>query len=177
MSRGPSSTEYVMKKRKIIVVDENDEIIGHKEFEALRKEDVYRSSILWITNSGGDILIAKRHRSKAHNPLKWGPSVSGTLEEGETYYGNAVKEVGEELGLENIMPKLGPKTKMEVDHNFFAQLYFLQIDKDISEFKIQEDEVEEVRWISKKDLRRELKERPENFTPGMVQVYGKMFLG
>lgn len=65
---------------------------------------------------------------------------------------------------------------METDYNFFAQWYTLETNKPISEFKIQEDEVEEVRWISKEDLLCEIAQHPENFTPGM-QRYGKLFLG
>ncbi len=165
-----------MSAKRIIIVDENDEVIGCRERESFRKEHIYRVSALWITNSRGDILIARRHRNKSHDPLKWGPSVAGTNEEGETYYQNVAKEAKEELGLKNIAPKLGPKMRMRTNYNYFTQFYTLKIDKDISEFKIQEDEVEEIKWISKENLRRELKSHPENFTPGM-RIYRKLFLG
>lgn len=88
-----------MNEKKIIVVDGRDEIIGYKVFKSMRKDDIYRASALWIANSQGEVLIAKRHRLKLHNPLKWGPAVSGTLEEGETYESNILKEAEEELGL------------------------------------------------------------------------------
>ena len=57
-------------KPKIIVVDENDKIIGHKNRGTLKKEDIYRVSALWITNSRGEILLARRHHTKSHHPRK-----------------------------------------------------------------------------------------------------------
>lgn len=101
--------------------------------------------------------------------------MAGTVEEGESYHQNIIKEAEEELGLKNIAPKSGPKVRMRTNYNYFAQLYTLKCDKDISDFKIQKDEVEEIKWISKEELLRELKTHSENFTPGM-QIYGKLFL-
>lgn len=52
-----------MKPRQIIV-DENDQIIGHKFREEIVQTDIYRVAALWITNSKGDILLARRALSK-----------------------------------------------------------------------------------------------------------------
>ncbi len=67
-------------KRKIIIVDENDNIIGSKDFDKMKPSDVYRVSSLWITNSKGETLLAKRAFNKLHSPGKWGTAVSGTVE-------------------------------------------------------------------------------------------------
>ena len=89
-------------KEKIIIVDKNDKIIGYKIRGTLDKNGIYRVSALWITNSLGEILLARRSRKKDKHPLKWGPAVAGTVEEGETYEQNIVKEAWEELGLKNF---------------------------------------------------------------------------
>ena len=73
------------EKPKIILVNENDEIIGYKERGTLDKEDIYRVSALWIQNSKGEILLAQRSFNKNNNPRKWGPAVAGTNDEGESY--------------------------------------------------------------------------------------------
>jgi len=44
----------------------------------------------------------------------------------------------------------------------------------ISEFRLQENEVEEVRWWSKEDLEKEIKENPELFLKSMPR-YLEMF--
>jgi isopentenyldiphosphate isomerase len=160
---------------KISIVDENDNIIGSEEFEKVKKESIYRVSALWITNSRGEILLTRRHRTKSHSPFKWQPAVAGTVEEGENYEQNIIKETGEEIGLKNISPKIGPKTRMNEEYNYFVQWFTLNVDKDIKNFKIREDEVEEIKWFSKEELLRELESHPENFTPGM-RKYGKIFL-
>jgi isopentenyldiphosphate isomerase len=164
-----------MNKENIVIVDEKDNIIGNAPYDSQKTGNIYRVTALWITNSRGEILLAKRHRNREHDPSKWGPAVSGTVEEGESYEQNIVKEAEEEIGLENISPKLGPKIKIEDKYNFFAQWFTSEIDRKIDEFKIQEDEVEELRWILKNELIQELKVNPENFTPGM-QKCAKLFL-
>src|SRR3989338_5980000 len=161
-------------KRRIIV-DETDTIIGYKQSNSLKKDDWYRVSALWITNSKGNILLAKRHHSKSHHPGKWGPAVAGTVDEGETYEENIIKQAEEELGLKNIKPSLGPKTKTDNEFHNFTQSYILNIDKELNEFKIQEDEVEEIKWFSPDELKKELQEHPEEFLPTMKKYFELFF--
>jgi len=162
-------------KPKIIIVDKNDKIIGYKDGNTLGKEEIYRVSALWITNSCGEILLARRHHTKSHHPKKWGPAVAGTVDEGETYEENIIKEAEEELGLKNIKVELGPRTKTDDEFHHFTQWYTAKIDKNINDFKIQEDEVEEIKWISPDGLKKELKGHPEEFTP-TTEKYFKLFL-
>ena len=169
---------YIMAKTlkpKIIIVDENDKIVGSKNRDALDKEDIYRVSALWITNSNGQILLARRHHTKSHHPRKWGPAVAGTVDEGETHEENIIKETNEELGLKNIKPEIGPKTKTDNEYRHFTQWFILTVDLDITQFKIQEDEVEEIKWFSQKELKDQLQETPEDFLPTMKK-YFELFL-
>lgn len=159
---------------KTIIVDEKDNIIGSKERDALETSDIYRVSALWITNSQGEVLLAKRALTKSHSPGKWGPAVAGTVEEGETYYSNIIKEAEEELDLENIQPKTGPKLRVAQDYNYFCQWYLLEIDKPVEEFKIQKQEVEEVKWIPRKELLKRIKEKPENFVEAIKEWVGRI---
>lgn len=154
---------------KIIIVDEKDNVIGNKEREEMEASDIYRVSALWITNSQGEVLLARRALTKSHSPGKWGPAAAGTIEEGETYFSNIVKEAKEELCLENIKPQIGPKIRVDKDYNYFCQWYLLEIDKSAKEFKLQKEEVEEVKWIFQKELLDEIKEKPENFVEAIKE--------
>lgn len=154
---------------KTIIVDEKDNIIGSKERDAVKARDIYRVSALWITNSKDEILLACRALTKSHSPGKWGPAVAGTVEESETYYSNITKEAKEELGLENIEPKVGPKIKVAKNYTYFCQWYLLEIDKPAEEFKIQKEEVEELKWVSKKYLLDEIKNNSDNFVEGIKE--------
>ena len=154
---------------KIIIVDEEDKIIGSKERGTLENKDIYRSSALWITNSQGHILLARRSLSKSHDPGKWGPAVAGTLEEGETHESNIIKEAEEELGLTHITPEKGLKIRVHSKYNYFCQWYTLTLDKELDAFTLQEEEVAEIKWFSREELTKELDAHPEMFLQGMLR--------
>ena len=48
-------------------------------------------------------------------------------------------------------------------YNYFCQWYLLKSDKKKEDFIIQKEEVEEVKWISKKELMENIKNKPEDF--------------
>src|SRR3989344_4999835 len=98
-----------MADEQSVIVNDNDEVIGSKNREKIDpQKDIYRVSALWLTNSMGEILLAQRHRNKPKDPGKWGPAVAGTVQKGESYYDNIVKETKEELGLADISFTQGP---------------------------------------------------------------------
>ncbi len=152
-----------MPKPRIVVVNENDEIIAHKERGTLTKDDIYRVSALWVKNSNGDILLAQRKFTKSHDPGKWGPAVAGTIDEGETYEQNIIKEAEEEIGLKNIKPIPGPKVRMAGEYSYFDQWYTLTVDKPAEDFVIQEEEVEQVKWFMRDELIKELCDSPGKY--------------
>jgi len=162
-------------EQNIVVVDEEDKIIGHKPRDAVDREGLrYRVSALWIKNSKGESLLARRAYSKSHDPGKWGPAVAGTVNEGESYEENIIKEAEEELGLKQITVKKGPKTKTNEKHRHFTQWHTYKIDKPAEEFKIQKEEVAEVKWFSKKELETQLKNNQEAFLKKMSK-YVELF--
>src|SRR3989338_9872319 len=148
---------------QVIIVNEKDEIIGYKPRDLLDKQDIYRVAALWIKNSRGDILLAQRAFSKKNNPGKWGPAAAGTVEEGETYDINIVKEAEEEIGLTGYQFEKGPKTLVSGEYRYVRQFYTLIIDKKIEEFTIDKKEVAGIRWFSREELLRELREMPGKF--------------
>jgi isopentenyldiphosphate isomerase len=154
-------------KPRIIVVNENDEIIIHKERGTLTKDDIYRVSALWVKNSNGNILLAQRKFTKSHDPGKWGPAVAGTVDEGETYEQNIIKEAEEEIGLKDIQPIPGPRVRMSDEYNYFDQWYTLVVDKPAEDFVVQEEEVEQVKWFTRTELTKELQEHPEKYLKGL----------
>ena len=143
---------------RIPIVDENDEIIGYKEREDRKDQDIVRAAGLWITDKDGNILLAKRSINKKFDPGMWGP-VGGVVEEGETYEICAVREAEEEIGLKGVTVEQGPKIKM-ID--CFACFFMTTIDSNY-EFKKQDEEVDQVKWFNKEELSKLLKEKPEIF--------------
>ena len=161
-------------RSKIIIVDKNDKVIRLEEWEDLKNEDIYRVSGLWIENSKGEVLLARRALSKSHDPNRWGPAVAGTLEEGETYDSNILKEAEEEIGFKNVKFEKGPKSKIMLVGRlrYFLQWYMVKIDQPLSEFKIKKSEVAEVKWFSKDEIKKKLKENPSDFIYSIDQWVG-----
>jgi len=152
----------------IVVVDENDNIIGSKPRDTLDySTDIYRVSALWVTNSKGEVLIAQRKHTKKHDPGKWSPAVAGTVESHETYESNMYKEAEEEIGLKGYIFELGPKQFVVHNKRFFVQWYFCTVDKEANEFVPQEDEVEQVKWIQKDELIKDVSLNPDKYVASM----------
>ena len=146
---------------KIIVVNDEDEVIDSIEREDVNNGDIYRVSALWIENSRGDVLLAQRSFSKSQSPGKWGPAVSGTVDEGETYDENIKKEAEEEIGLVDCDFKKIEKVRVHHNYNFFCQWYEAILDRNVNEFKIDPKEVEQIQWFSKEELERMIKIEPK----------------
>ena len=149
----------------IPIVSEQDEILYHKDsHERDLHNEIMRCSGLWILNEKGEVLIALRSKNKRSFPNIWGPSVTGSNEEGETYESNIIKEAEEELGLSIKNPIWGIKERGSESHEYFVQWFFVTIPSN-TQFVLQESEVDQVRWISITDLRQWDQKNPEQFVP------------
>jgi isopentenyldiphosphate isomerase len=111
---------------------------------------------------------------KSHDPGKWGPAVAGTLEEGETYESNAHKEAFEELGLTDITLEVGPKQHSTSRRNFFGQWFICRLDKSVTEFVLQKEEVEQVAWVKKVELVKDLQANPDKYVPSLRWVIDEL---
>lgn len=152
---------------KIPIVDKDDNVIEYRERNAVDANSIYRVSALWVTDSDGNILLARRALNKSHNPGKWGPAVAGTVEADETYESNIIKEATEEIGLEKIRPIIGNKKLKKGEWTYFAQEFILTLPSGFADFKIDQNEVAEVRWFSPEQLKIELRQNPDSFLRGI----------
>ena len=153
------------------IVNENDEIIGHKERADLDYDnDIFRTASLWITNSKGDVLLAQRKFDKKVDPGKWAEAVGGTVEGDDSYEQTVVREAEEELGITDAAITKGPKQFITTPCRYFVQWYVTVVDKEVSEFTIQEEEVEQIAWIPREQLLRELRETPDKYIEAMGEI-------
>jgi isopentenyldiphosphate isomerase len=145
----------------IEVVDEQDRVVGLADRRYLRPVDIFRVSALWIEDSSGLVLLARRSLSKTVAPGKWGPAVTGTVEPGETYRECIIREACEELGL------LVEPIRLHKEYVQAASAYFLQWFSTIlpadAVLMLESSEVIEVEWISKDELIARLTHAPETF--------------
>ncbi len=159
-----------MHKPRVQIVNESDQLIGHKlRADIDYTHDIYRTASLWLENGDGGILIAQRKvvKDKHKDPGLWGPAVSGTLEEDETYESNIIKEAAEEIGLTNISPIFVTTFLQLTPRRQFASIFVYTTDLPLSAFVIQEDEVEQIQWIAKASLLQDFQDNPTAYVPSM----------
>ncbi|MEK7615630.1 MAG: NUDIX domain-containing protein [Patescibacteria group bacterium] len=148
------------------IVDEHDNIIDHMEREDVDGSgQLRRIASLWLTNSHGEILLAKRSSHKKHHPNKWGFAVAGAVEKEESYEETIRRELGEELGIYDLAMTLGPKfiTRESDRERFYCQYFFATKDIPRQEFHLDPLEVAEVRWFTVSGLLTELEKVPDGF--------------
>ncbi len=156
---------------RIPVVNEKDEIIGYKNRADIDPSvDIVRSASLWITNRNGDILLAQRKFTKQSNPGKWSEAVGGTVEGTDDYESTILREAEEEIGHTVKDYDIGPKQYIESPARYFVQWYITVIDNPIEAFHIQEEELEQLAWISEDQFKKELRETPEKYIDEMQDI-------
>lgn len=156
-----------MSQEKVTIVDESDQVIGAKLRSEMTTTDIYRVSALWLEDSSGRILLAQRAFSKEHHPGMWGPAAAGTLEAGETYESNIIKETEEELGLIGLHFEKSLYQFNDKEYRHFTQWFLALTDRPLEDFNIQKEEVAQIRWFTKAELLDKIQKHPNNFLPGM----------
>ena len=103
-----------------------------------------------IINENNEILLQKRSKCKKVNPGKWG-ICGGKVEIGETTLDAGIRETFEEIGtaLNKSELKFLSTAKNEKAH---FTVYYARKNVDINKCKIQEDELEEVRYFKIEEL-------------------------
>jgi isopentenyldiphosphate isomerase len=165
-----SKPHRAAKRERIVIVDDQDNIIGTKSRGTLKPTDVHRVSALWVTNSKGQVLLAQRHHSKLHGGGKWASAVAGTVAKDETYESNIYKEAEEEIGLTGISFNQGPKLLIELhDGRFFLQWFIVVLDRDLHSFHLQKSEVAKLAWVDRDEFQKDVEAHPDNYTAAVPQ--------
>lgn len=153
------------------VVDENNNLTGKLEDkDIIHKKGLWHREIaILIQNEKGEYLIQKRSANKKQAPNKW-CLTAGHVDAGEEYIKAAIREAKEEIGIniaEEELITLGlfkqPFKNNITTNNNFTKYYYYKTDKKIEEYKIQLEELSQVKYISLKELERIIKEKDENY--------------
>lgn len=146
----------------IAVVNDRDEVIG----EATRKEVhekglLHREACVYLINSENRVLLQKR--TDRHI---WDSSAAGHFPINQNYEEAVQREFKEELGLEldqNKFKEIGyERLKVNVKNkgliNYkFSKIFLVRKDIPIEDFKIDKEEIEEIRYFDRKELEKLLK--------------------
>lgn len=148
---------------RLDVLDEN----GNKTGISKSKEEVHAKGLwhgtvqIWLMNSKGEILVQKRSHLKQSRPGKWDNSCAGHMAAGESAIETAVRELKEELNIdiahENLELLYKSQSKQIEKNGAFINhqhnnVFLVEKDIDITKLTLQEEEVDEVRFIHHEEL-------------------------
>ena len=114
--------------------------------------DLYRLAIhVCLFNRGGSLLIQKRQPFKRKWSGLWDLSVAGSAICGENSQEAAERETMEELGLKIDLLDYRPALTVHWDKGF-DDVFILTMDIEIESLRLQEEEVQAVRWSSLEEI-------------------------
>ena len=154
-------------EEQVVLVSEKDEILGVMDkMQAHENGILHRAFSVFLFNDKGEMLLQKRAADKYHSPNQWTNAVCSHPRMGETYMEAAQRRLKEELGIETpITYRFNFLYKADVGQNLWEhELDHVFTGNFEGEFKLNEEEVSEVRYISIDELDKEISANPENFT-------------
>lgn len=156
------------------IVDENGNYTGEvMEREKVHDLCLYHWEIaIFIVNNKKQILLQKRAATKRFNPNKWG-LCAGHVDSGENIEVSALRELEEEVGiklsLEDLKVLVDKETRQD-ECNYHVTRYFYVV-CNTNEFKIQEEEVSEVKWYDIKDVIDRIKNKDDSLVLENDRLY------
>ena len=154
-------------EEEVVLINSKDEVLGSmKKMEAHENGLLHRAFSVFLFNEKGEMLLQKRAESKYHSPKQWTNAVCSHPRMNETYEEAAKRRMDEELGIDvEIEKKFHFLYKAEVgDQLWEHELDHVFTGNYEGDFKLNPEEVSEVRYISLEDLETEMKANPEHFT-------------
>lgn len=119
----------------------------------------HRAVYGFVFNNNGDVLLQKRSANKKLWPNLWDVTAGGHVLAGEFGTQALIREIKEEIGIEVVEDEvkyLVGSTSINIKGNIinkhFNECYIVTKDVDISETKLQEEEVSDIRWFTKEEI-------------------------
>ena len=142
----------------VVLVDANDNPIGLMEkMEAHVKAELHRAFSIFIFNTKGEMLIQQRQPFKDGWPNMWDITVGGSAVSGDDSGKAIERETWEELGLKIDFSQERPAMTISFPQGF-DDMYVLTRDIDLNDLKLQEEEVQRVKWADQEEILKMLKE-------------------
>lgn len=154
-------------EEQVVVVSENDEILGLMEkMNAHENGILHRAFSVYLFNNKGEMLLQKRASGKYHSPNQWTNAVCSHPKINETYLEGAQRRLNEELGITaDLTEKFSFIYKADVGQNLWEhELDHVFTGNYEGNFALNEEEVSEIRYISMQQLDEEMNANPEKFT-------------
>ena len=162
---------------KVLLVDENDNILGEMEkMEAHEKGLLHRAFSVFIFNDNNELLLQKRASSKYHSGGLWSNTCCSHPK---------IKETAVEAGERRLTEEMGFTVPLKDKFHF---IYKAKLDNELTEHEldhvligyfnkrpnINPEEVEDWKYISLDELEDSMKKNPENYTVWFKVIFDRV---
>lgn len=154
-----------MKKEIFDVVDTEDRVIARAPRAEVHAQGLrHRAVHVLVRDSKGNVFLQRRAESKDMHPGLWDSSVSGHLDAGERYDDAAVREMGEELG---INPEPGPVRVLHLGAGIATGNEFIRVYScaHAGPITVNAAEISDGRWLPPNEIDQWIQMQPDEFSP------------
>ena len=167
-----------MREEQVILVNDKDEQIGlMPKMEAHEKAVLHRAFSVFVFNDKDELMLQQRAADKYHSPLLWTNSCCSHQRDGESNLEAGKRRLQEEMGfvceLKEVTsfiykaPFDNGLTEHELDHIMIG--YYNE------EPIINREEVESFKWMTVKDVKNEIANKPEIYTEWFKIIFEKYY--
>ena len=155
------------------VVDQNDNVRRQEARAVVHREKLlHRAVHIFVFNQEGQLYLQRRSMSKDTAPGKWVSSCSGHVDSGEDYDEAAVRELVEEIGLENPSDLVRSFKEAPCKQTGY-EFVWVYTCRSEGPFALDPSEISEGKWIDVDELKQWLKERPRDFAWSFTHLWAK----
>ena len=160
-------------EEKFDVLNELGEFTGEiaTREECHKKGLWHRAVYAFIIDEDGNILLQKRSANKKLWPNLWDVTVGGHVDAGEFGRQALIREVKEELGIEikddDIKYLIGSTSinvQGDIINKHYNECYLITKNIDVTNIRIQPEEVSEVKYFSKDELLKRISNNYDGLT-------------
>ena len=152
------------------VVDENNNLTGKTEArKVVHQEGLWHRHVgAWIMNEKGELLLQKRAATKKRNANKWSRT-GGHVDTEETPIHAVQRETKEEIGVDIPTDKwellsIEKYNKKDDNNHHFTYNFFTKVNYKIEEYKIDEEEVSDVKYFTIEEMQKIKENGDTNYT-------------
>ena len=163
-----------MSDEYVILVDGNDIPIGTEEKVKCHLPDgkLHRAFTALLFDKNGRLVLTRRAKEKMLWPEDWDGTFASHPRESETYVSSGERRMPEELGIEGKLDYLHkfeyhvPYKNVGSENEICGTL--IGVIDETTELKKIKGEIDEIKWISAKELLSEIKTNPKIHCPWML---------
>jgi len=162
---------------EVVLVDKQDNQIGKEEkIKAHKEAKLHRAFSILVFNRKGDWLLQKRAKTKYHSPGLWTNTCCSHPRPNKDLMEEAKKRLKEEMGFGCPLKesfsfiykaKVGDLTEYEFDHVLLGEFSGNPCPN--------KEEADDWKWISLRELEKDIKENPQNYTPWFKIIFNKVY--